>query len=280
MNLNDIIHRPTNPLPYSEGEKIPWNDPAFSARMLHEHLSQAHDAASRRFETIDKHVAWIHRGLLGGQLSRILDLGCGPGFYTSRLARLGHTCAGIDFSPASIAYATENARAEGLAITYAEQDIRNAAFGRNYDLVMLIFGEINPFRRAEATAILKKARHALVPGGRLLLEAHTDAAVVEMGAREPSWFSAEAGLFSDRPYVCLTDHAWDARERVATNRYFVVDGATGAVTRHAESLQAYTDDGYRSLLAACGFGEVIFHPSSTGEPDPAQPHLIAIVGSL
>ena len=111
MNLIDIIHRPANPVPYSEGEKIPWNDPVFSARMLREHLSQAHDAASRRFETIDKHVAWIHRTILAGRPAKILDLGCGPGLYASRLARLGHTCAGIDFSPASIAYAREQARA-------------------------------------------------------------------------------------------------------------------------------------------------------------------------
>ncbi len=279
MNLIDIIHRPANPVPYSEGEKIPWNDPVFSARMLREHLSQAHDAASRRFETIDRHVAWIHQAILGGRTAKILDLGCGPGLYASRLARLGHTCVGIDFSPASIAYAREQARAEGLPITYLERDLRRAAFGQGYDLVMLIYGEINPFRRTEAAAILSKARQALIPGGRLLLEAHTDAAIVEMGAREPSWFSAEAGLFSDRPYLCLTDHAWDARERVATNRYFVIDGATGAVTRHAESLQAYTDDAYRSLLAGCGFGEVVFHPSLTGEPDPAQKQLFAIVAS-
>lgn len=279
MNLIDIIHRPANPVPYSEGEKIPWNDPVFSARMLREHLSQAHDAASRRFETIDRHVAWIHQAILGGRTAKILDLGCGPGLYASRLARLGHTCVGIDFSPASIAYAREQARAEGLPITYLERDLRRAAFGQGYDLVMLIYGEINPFRRTEAAAILSKARQALIPGGRLLLEAHTDTAVVEMGAREPSWFSAEAGLFSDRPYLCLTDHAWDARERVATNRYFVIDGATGAVTRHAESLQAYTDDAYRSLLAGCGFGEVVFHPSLTGEPDPAQKQLFAIVAS-
>jgi SAM-dependent methyltransferase len=279
MNLIDLIRRPANPVPYTEGEKIPWNDPAFSARMLREHLSQAHDAASRRFEIIDRQVAWIHRVILAERPARILDLGCGPGFYTSRLARLGHSCAGIDFSPASIAYATEHARAEDLPITYMERDLRNAALGQGYDLIMLVYGEINPFRQAEAVDILTKARQALVPGGRLLLEAHTDAAVVEMGAQEPSWFSAEAGLFSDRPYVCLTDHAWDASERVATNRYFVIDGATGAVTRHAESLQAYTDDAYRSLLATCGFGEAVFHPSLMGEPDPAQQHLIAIVAS-
>ena len=48
MNLIDIVNRPLNPAPWAEGEKIPWDEPEFSARMLHEHLSQKHDAASRR----------------------------------------------------------------------------------------------------------------------------------------------------------------------------------------------------------------------------------------
>ena len=105
LKLLDIIHRQDHPKPWAEGEKIPWNDPEFSKRMLREHLSQEHDAASRRFEIIDKHVSWIHNHILNGNPTRILDLGCGPGLYTNRLARLGHQCVGIDFSPASIAYA-------------------------------------------------------------------------------------------------------------------------------------------------------------------------------
>ena len=45
--------------------------------------------------------------------ARVLDLGCGPGLYTTRLAKLGHTCVGIDFSPASIAYAKAEAEHYG-----------------------------------------------------------------------------------------------------------------------------------------------------------------------
>lgn len=129
MKLIDIIHRQSNPQPWSEGEKIPWNDPAFSKRMLKEHLSQAHDAASRRSETIDAQVDWIHQVVLKGRPSRILDLGCGPGLYTSRLADLGHSCTGIDFSPASIAYAKEQATARNLHCLYTEADIRSAEYG-------------------------------------------------------------------------------------------------------------------------------------------------------
>ena len=67
MKLMDIIHRQRVPKPWAEGEKIPWNDPDFSKRMLNEHLSQAHDAASRRFEIIEKHVSWIHHQVLQGK---------------------------------------------------------------------------------------------------------------------------------------------------------------------------------------------------------------------
>lgn len=48
MQRMDILARTDNPLPRSEDGKIPWNDPAFSRRMLREHLDQEHDAASLR----------------------------------------------------------------------------------------------------------------------------------------------------------------------------------------------------------------------------------------
>ena len=57
MKLSDIVNRRIESVPWTEGEKIPWNAPEFSRRMLLEHLSQKHDAASRRFEIIDRHVA-------------------------------------------------------------------------------------------------------------------------------------------------------------------------------------------------------------------------------
>jgi 2-polyprenyl-3-methyl-5-hydroxy-6-metoxy-1,4-benzoquinol methylase len=125
-NLLDLVHRQPIPEPWAEGETIPWSDPHFSSRMLKEHLSQEHDGASRRFEVIDQHVGWIHHEVLSERPTRILDLGCGPGLYTSRLSRLGHECTGIDFSPASIAYARKQAEREVLRCTYLQEDIRTA----------------------------------------------------------------------------------------------------------------------------------------------------------
>jgi SAM-dependent methyltransferase len=277
MKLIDVVQRQAVPAPWSEGEKIPWNDPEFSERMLREHLSQAHDAASRRFEIIDQHVAWIHHKVLSGQPARILDLGCGPGLYTSRLAKLGHECAGIDFSPASIAYARQCAQTEKLCCTYMQQDIRTADYGSGYNLVMSIFGEFNVFRPADARHILEKAYHALVEGGSLLLEPHTDAAVRKIGEGAPSWYSSPGGLFSERPHLYLSENFWDVENAVATTRYFIVDALTGEVTRHAASVQAYTTEQYQSLLESQGFAGVTFYPHWNGDVDQAPGDLVVIV---
>lgn len=276
-HLIDIVRRQPAPTPWAEGEKIPWNDPGFSQRMLLEHLAQEHDAASRRSETIDKHVAWIHHVILGARPARILDLGCGPGLYTSRLARLGHECAGIDFSPASIAYARESAQRDHLRCSYLLQDIRLADYGNDYGLAMLIFGEFNTFRPAEARTILKKAHQALAENGRLLLEPHTFAAVHALGEQPRSWYSTDSGLFSDQPQLCLMENAWEAELNVATERYFIVNALTGAVAWHACSMQAYTEEQYRSLLEDCHFENVDFFPSLSGSIDESQNDLIAIV---
>ncbi len=277
MNLLDIVNRKPIPEPWVEGEKIPWDDPAFSQRMLKEHLSQEHNAASRRFEIIDRHVDWIHAQVLCGQPARILDLGCGPGLYTSRLARRGHTCTGIDFAPASIAYASAHANKEALPCSYILEDIRLADYGSGYGLVMSIFGEFNVFRANDARKILHKSYQALAPGGLILLEAHTYEAIQNLGESPSTWYTRESGLFSEGPYLCLQENFWDKPRSIATQRLYILDASTAEVQRHADSMQAYTDEDYRDLLIECGFGEVTIYPSLLGEPDDAHSGLFCLV---
>jgi len=276
MDLLDVVRRQVPPQPWAEGTKIPWDEPAFSQRMLQEHLTQAHDLASRRTETIERHVAFIHGALLHGQPTKILDLACGPGLYACRLAALGHACVGIDFSPASIAYAREQAEQGKLDCRFEQADIRTADYGRGYGLAMLIYGEFNVFTRADAERILRKARAALDEGGLLLLEPHTLAAVCQLG-EQCWWHAAERGLFSEHPHVLLYESKWERESKTTTERYFVLDAATGATTRHAATTQAYTDAEYTALLADCGFGGPAFYPSLCGAPDESQPALFALV---
>lgn len=257
-------------------EKIPWDDPEFSERMLREHLSQAHDLASRRSETIDAQVAWID-GLLDRE-SRVLDLGCGPGLYTQGLTSLGHTCTGIDFSPASIRYAMEQAAEEGSAIKYRLEDVRPADFDGPYDLAMMLFGEFNVFSEEDARAIVRKTRDSLAPGGRLLLEHQTLDIVRREGQQGPRWYTVESGLFSDAPHIVLEEHRWDEEEKTARAVYFVIDAETSAVTRYGEMVRGYTDDELAALLTECGFADARIQDSFPGhEPGGALQMTVARV---
>ena len=262
----DLVDRTPRPAPWAEGEKIPWNEPAFSARMLREHLSQDHDAASRRAVVINRQVDWIFHQLLGGTPTSVLDLGCGPGLYTSRFAQLGCSCTGIDFSPASIAHARQQAHAQGLDCRYVQADLRTDSFGNGYGLVLFIFGELNVFRPQEARHILTCACQALAPGGLLLLEPHTFDAVRQIGQAPSTWYTSPGGLFSPDPHLCLQENFWDETSSTATLRYFIIDAASGAITRYASTMQAYTHDAYLALLQGCGFNSLQFHPSLEGKP--------------
>jgi SAM-dependent methyltransferase len=274
MTLNKIVNRTMNPRPWAEGEKIPWNDPDFSKRMLKEHLSQAHDAASRRAPTIKKHVNWIHQTVLGGRPSHILDLGCGPGLYSSRLAALGHTCHGIDFSPASIAYAKKHADKRSQ---FTLADVRTAEFGQGFDLAMFIYGELNVFTKPDARRILNKAYEALLHGGKLLLEISTYDGVEQIGNQLATWYSSPRGLFSDKPHLCLMETFWDVSRHVATERYIIIDAGTGVVSRYASSSLAYDERSIKIMLRGIGFKKVKFYPSLTGKDESGADDFMVIV---
>ena len=279
MNLLELVRRPPVLESGTEGEKIPWHEPGFSRRMLEEHLSQKHDLASRRLERVDRQVSWIDGEILSNRPSRVLDLGCGPGLYAERLSRLGHHCVGIDYSPASIEYARERAYRYQLPCSYLEQDIRTAPYGEGFDLVLLIFGELNVFSSSDARSILERAHAALADGGVLLLEVHTLSVVREIGEQQPSWYTADPGLFSDRPHLCLRESSWDPSQRTTTERYFIVDAQTGVATQHGATMQGYSDSEYESLLRDCGFAGVDFRPSLSRDPEDTDDRLMAILAS-
>jgi len=204
--------------------------------------------------------------VLGSTPSRVLDLGCGPGLYGNRLARLGHVVRGIDFSPASIRHAQAEAEGQELEASYDLADLRAADFGHDLDVIMLVYGELNVFRQDGAAAILVRARDALRPSGHILVEPHTYAALRSSGLAAPRWQALPSGPFSERPHLLLEESFWDEPRGVTTHRWYVIDAATRAVERHADSMQAYTDAAYAALLEEAGFQSVELQPTWPAAP--------------
>ena len=274
MRISDIIDRTTPPAPWAEGDNIPWNEPGFSERMLAEHLDQGHDLASRRVERIDTQVEWIQQTVLPDPPAHVLDLACGPGLYLGRLAQRGYSGVGIDFSPASIVYA--QSKAGDWNLDYREDDLRSAEFGSGFDAALLLYGQINVFRRDEASSIVQRIYDSLRPEGVIVIEPQSFDHIRNAGGASPSWSSSRGGLFSDRSHVTLTESFWNSETKTSTQRFFVVDAESGVVSRYSLSNEAYTDSDLQTLLADAGFGAVQHRPSLTG--DEQDDGLCVVIG--
>jgi len=273
--LDDLICRQAKD--FDNGLEIPWTDPEFSRRILKEQLNQDNDIASRRIKAVDKQVQFIHHQLLMAKKTTILDLGCGPGLYSHRLAELGHRCTGIDISPAPIRYAKEIAGKESLNCTFIQDDFLKTDLGSDFGFAMLIFGDFNALHRADGKRLIDRIFHALKPGGIFLLEGLTMDGTKEIGEREPAWLTAESGIFSDNPYLYLEKCSWNEQDQLATANYYIIESESGHLTHYRQRYFAYTDDDYQELLYSAGFESVEFYPGfGAGSSDFAD-DLVMIV---
>lgn len=262
--------------PFAPGSGLPWSDPAFSQRMLKEHLAQHHDRASRRFEIIDQQVAWIHQAVLGAKPGRVLDLGCGPGLYTQRLADRGHQCTGLDFSPASITYAQAQAAQAELDCQYRLADVRTADLGSDFDAVLMFFGEFNTLAPPDAQSLLCRIQSALAPSGRLVLELHYDDYVRALGEQVPNWSARPAGLFADLPHLVLHECCWHAEVRVTTERYWVF-GEDSEPSVYSLDTQAYSNEELEQMFEHAGLSITGHYESLMGEFE-SEAELFGLVG--
>ena len=238
--------------------KIPWNDPAFSARILKEHLSQEHELASRTQPFIEAQSAWILERL-DSPRPAVLDLGCGPGLYAELLAGRCRSYLGLDFSPAAIDHARRTVRLPGCEFRLA--DMTGADFEGPHDLIMMLYGEFNVFSPEQARGLLGKAYSALVSGGLLLVERQRSQAVRAVGqGRAVETDAPSGGLFADGPYVCLTESFWYEEQAVALQRFTVHEQGSVEPAVYRSTTKAWTGDELAGLLTGAGFTAVTGHP--------------------
>ncbi len=101
----------------------------------------------------------------------VLDVGCGVGRWSRRLAARGARVTGVDISPTMIAEARQRAGGDGLAhlCRFEAQDLSQLEAGATFDLVLgvTVLQHILDSGSLRA-AVIRMTRH-LAPGGRMVL---------------------------------------------------------------------------------------------------------------
>ncbi len=277
MNLFDIVNRKLPSDYASEAYTIPYQKADYSARMLKERLFQSNESGNRNIDLIQKHVDWIQKDILKDKISKILDLCCGPGLYSNMLAKFGHRCKGIDFSPACIEYARITKIELMLDCEYIFGDIRNLDYGRDFDFAILLGGELNTKSKESASRILKNLNASLKEGAYLLLELFNFERIEQLGHLSPDWKSYTEGIFASKPYLVLNDYEWIEDKNQSIVRNFVVQTDNALVEQFTTAYQAYTVREYEELFIKSGFSIVNRYSALANENDKSMFNLFGLL---
>lgn len=222
-----------------------WDDDHISKGMLAAHLNPAIDAASRRADTIERSVRWL--ASLIRPPAKWLDLGCGPGLYTSRLSDLGFSMTGVDYSRRSIAFA----KAHDGKTTYRLQNYLDLDDRGIYDAVTLIYCDYAALTLPERQRLLARVYRALRPGGLFVFDVFTDAHFkkLEDASRWTLW--EHGGFFSGQPHILMDAAYRYEHDTVRANRHTVI--AADHITDHIIWDSAFTLQRLTAEITPAGF---------------------------
>lgn len=253
-----------------------WADPHIATQMLGFHLNPDTELASRNPDFMRSSVEWIIDRFGVRKGTRVLDLGCGPGLYTTPLARAGADVSGIDFSSNSIEHARATAEREGLSIEYVHADYLEYAPGGKFDLITFIYWDLAPLNPSQRASLLTMCRNALADGGSMFLDvpsADYFESVVEATSIELSEY---AGFWSpEEHFLVKATHRYE-EERVSLDKYTIVERNR---TREIYNwLQSFTPESLERELAEAGLEVVELLGDVAGGPhDPDANQFAAVV---
>ncbi len=230
-----------------------WTDPYIQGEMLKEHLNPESDGASRKMESIRKITAFILDHSSSG--SRLLDLGCGPGLYTSSFQQKGYSVTGIDFNHASIEYA----RSQHKEIRYIEGDYIHNYPHDNYEVVIMIYCDLGTHSDKDRDLLLRHIYNSLEKGGVFIFDVFTEGLVKDKSEGKSWEYAPEGGFWSPEEYLLLSQTFHYPEYKAFSYQYNLL---TERGTKHFIIWDRYySGQEIISVLQNAGFHKVTLYPN-------------------
>lgn len=70
----------------------------------------------------------LHRALDGKNYRKVLDIGCGPGFFSVLLAQMGYEVTAVDYTENMLTEAQKNAETYNVSVDFRKMDAQNLEF--------------------------------------------------------------------------------------------------------------------------------------------------------
>ncbi|RWH95468.1 class I SAM-dependent methyltransferase [Mesorhizobium sp.] len=198
-------------------------------------------------ETNDRQAEAIWKLLSLSQGSSVLELGCGYGRITNRLAEKGARVSGLDLSPALLKKAEGDATERGVDVEYVLGDMRSLPWRERFDAVFLWYTTFGYFDDADNEKVLREAAFSLRKGGCLLIDHINRFAVLRH--KSPIYYVVEhnGGLRIDKMNNDVLNDRRTCERIVVRN---------GCVRRTHLSFRQYGFSEYVRMLRSAGFETV------------------------
>ncbi|MFW5748983.1 MAG: class I SAM-dependent methyltransferase [Chloroflexota bacterium] len=113
-------------------------------------------------------VSEKHRG---SAPTALLDLACGPGYHARAFARRGGRAVGLDLRPEMLAFAAEQAAAEGAQVEWIAADMRCVRLKEPVDMAINVFDGIDCLlSNDDLIAHMQAIANCLTPRGLYLID--------------------------------------------------------------------------------------------------------------
>lgn len=262
MKIKELIKTTQKPEIYTAGTASMWEDEYISTQLLEVHLNQNIDLASRKEITISSTIDWILNKVQGDKLN-ILDLGCGPGLYTEKLAEKGHHVTGVDFSMNSIRYAKESASSKNLNISYIQQNYLDLQEESRYDLVLMIFTDFGVLPPDQREILLANIYRALKPGGKFLFDVLNESYIQ---SESKAWELSEKGFWRNGPHLALTESFYYEEQKVALSQHIII-ADDGEMDVYRFWIHTFSHVDLEEILALQGFSSAQCHDNVIPDSD-------------